>query len=300
MLGPVPMTMTETFVDLTYRGLSLGRRIKLSQIRPTTGYLEHPTPMPVGTMVSVATDDAVVLDAIVTKVHEQVAGSDTAPGMLIRPTFANDQIEAWWKSRATAEPVAAPAPAPEPERGKPITVRPRTHTVPEPIPTPGPAGTLAAMGTGTVSPAGMAVPSAPTTIPGTVFNPATSIEQPMATIPGTVFNPTDPRATTIMNAVDQDLLASLTKNDEIEQPMRTTGEHAVVDDGMRTTVMDAVDPAALGIDMSMFSGSSNDGIPLSDDENGDDEPSAADSSPAIAGEDKKPKLGGSKKRKKRR
>ena len=41
--------MIESFVDLTYRGLSLGRRIKLTQVRPTSGTLELVSPMPVGT-----------------------------------------------------------------------------------------------------------------------------------------------------------------------------------------------------------------------------------------------------------
>jgi hypothetical protein len=75
---------------------------------------------------------------------------------------------------------------------------------------------------------------------------------------------------------------------------RTTGEHAIVDDGMRTSVMDAVDPAALGLDVSMFSATSS-------EEEGDDDPN--DPSPAESGpigaviDDKKPKA---KKRKKRR
>jgi hypothetical protein len=96
----------------------------------------------------------------------------------------------------------------------------------------------------------------------------------------------------VMNAVDQELLAQLTKGDDIEQLTRRTDEHPVVDDGMRTSVMDAVDPAALGLDVSMLS---------TDEDAGDDEPSAAESGsvPAQGGDDKKPK-GGSKKRRKRR
>jgi len=49
--------VNESFVDLTYRGLSLGRRIKLTQVRPSSGYLELPSPMPVGTLVAISTDD---------------------------------------------------------------------------------------------------------------------------------------------------------------------------------------------------------------------------------------------------
>jgi hypothetical protein len=86
------------------------------------------------------------------------------------------------------------------------------------------------------------------------------------------------------------LLAQLTKDGEIENLTRRTGEHEVVDDGMRTSVMDAVDPAALGLDVSMFSSDSG---PIGDD----DEPSPADSGPIDA--QGKPK-GTVKKRKKRR
>ena len=54
-----------------------------------------------------------------------------------------------------------------------------------------------------------------------------------------------------MAAVDQELLARLTRETAtVEQLVRRTGEHDIVDDGKRTTVMDAIDPAALGLDVS--------------------------------------------------
>src|SRR5688572_11683667 len=55
--------MSESYVDLTYRGLALGRRVKLTQVRPSAGYLELPTPMPVGTTIAIVTDEGVALDA---------------------------------------------------------------------------------------------------------------------------------------------------------------------------------------------------------------------------------------------
>jgi hypothetical protein len=284
--------MTETFVDLTYRGLSLGRRIKLAQIHPTTGYLEHPTPMPVGTSVSISTDEGVTLDAVVIRIHEQVGGSETPPGMSIRPALATEQIATWWNARATPEPAPPVATPAAPERGKPITVRPRTHTTPEPLPNaPTAVATLAATGT-PVSPANMAIPDGPTTIPGTIFNPVAADPPATGIPPGIAFNPAG--ATRVMPAVDQELLAQLTKNDDIEQLTRTTGEHPVVDDGMRTMVMDAVDPAALGLDVSMLSSSSG-SLPAVDDENGDDDDSPP-SGPTT--DDKKPAV--KKKKRKRR
>ena len=88
--------MSETFVDLTYRGLSLGRRIKLARVRATNGYLEHPTPMPVGTAVAIVTDDGLTFEAVVEAIHEQVGGSAEPPGMRVKPVFATDQLSAWW------------------------------------------------------------------------------------------------------------------------------------------------------------------------------------------------------------
>ena len=257
--------MSETFVDLTYRGLSLGRRIKLARVRATNGYLEHPTPMPVGTAVAIVTDDGLTFEAVVEAIHEQVGGSAEPPGMRVKPVFANDQLSSWWSKHVEAEPAVTAVP----ERSKPVTVRPRSATSPEPTPTYVEAP----------------VASAP------------AVAFPIHTIPGTLEVPAEPArggsATTVMAAVDQELLAQLTKDGEIENLTRRTGEHEVVDDGMRTSVMDAVDPAALGLDVSMFSSDSG---PLGASE--DDEPGPADSGPLDA-QGQKTK-GTVKKRKKRR
>src|SRR6185503_15102690 len=94
----IPSPAMESFVDLAYRGLSLGRRVKLTQVRPSTGYLETPAPMPVGTMIAIATDDGHHLDAIVTSIHEQVGGSDKHPGMTVKPKLEG-ATAAWWKER---------------------------------------------------------------------------------------------------------------------------------------------------------------------------------------------------------
>ena len=282
--------MTETFVDLTYRGLPLGRRIKLTRVRPTNGYLEHPTPMPVGTAISFSTDDGMTFDAVVEAIHEQVGGSAQAPGMRVKPVFATDQLKTWWTSRAEPEPEPAPVAA-APERAKPVTVRPRTQTVPEPMPA------AASSAQPSITPA--------TELADTPHAPTPAVQFPVHTIPGTMQVPpgmTPPtgtpktgKATTVMNAVDQDTLAQLTKDDSVEQLTRRTGEHEVVDDGLRTTVMDAVDPAALGLDVSMLSSESG---PMEAVD--DDEPSPAESGPNreidAQGDKKKP----AKKRKKKR
>ena len=121
--------VSETFVDLTYRGLPLGRRIKLTRVRPTTGYLEVPAPMPVGTMIGILTDDTVALDAQVVEIHEQVGGATEAPGMTVKPKLVGDAAQSWWSARV-ALPEIAPKPAP-PIVPPTATVRRRETAAPE-------------------------------------------------------------------------------------------------------------------------------------------------------------------------
>lgn len=123
--------MSESFVDLTYRGLSLGRRVKLSDMRPSTGYVETPAPMPVGTQIGILTDDTVALDAVVIEVREQVTGSERVAGMLVRPRLEGDAAREWWQKRVSGpEPVKPAAPAPAPETPGPVVVMPQRMTNP--------------------------------------------------------------------------------------------------------------------------------------------------------------------------
>jgi hypothetical protein len=287
-----------------YRSLSLGRRIKLTQVRPSTGYLEHPTPMPVGTAVAISTDDGIVFDAIVTQIHEQVGGSETAPGMMIKPALVDDRRTAWWRERVTLPELEV---AKRPERTRPVTVRPRSHT----IPTPPPAGAIDGDGDAnieTTQPMQVEPAAAPVARIELVAKPPTTLPPPFADTATRVagVEPLD-RKTTVMNAVDQDLLEQLSRTrTDVDQPtMRRTGEHEVVDDGKHTIQMDAIDASALGLDLGA-SGS----IPVVGDDDGDEE--VDDSKPvSVDGNgngngngngtngDKKPK-GSVKRRKKRR
>jgi len=117
---------SESFVDLSYRGLALGKRVKLTQVRPTTGYLEVPAPMPVGTAIAIATDDGVLIEASVAEIHEQVGGSEHAPGMLVRPKLDADIAQQWWSARASGPELAEPA---QVEIAQPVgTVLPKRMT----------------------------------------------------------------------------------------------------------------------------------------------------------------------------
>lgn len=257
--------MSESFVDLSYRGLSLGRRIKLTRVEAASGYLETPAPMPVGTAIAIATDDGVTLEATVTAVHEQVGGATVAPGMQVAPKLEGE-ASAWWSARIDAVPEPAPddptvatapvaeAPTARPER---VTVRPRSHTVQTPSPE-------------WQSDLGKA---------------AAAVAESMAAVPQPMQ---DNSATTVMPAVDPALYAddSPAPADDtratlpqmvIPDDTRVSGAYAIVDDGKRTIAMTAVDPAALGLVV----------------------PTDEESSVPVAIEDKKPS-GGTKKRRKKR
>ena len=263
--------MIESFVDLGYRGLTLGRRVKLSQVRPSSGYLETPAPMPVGTAIVIATDEGHSINAKVLAIHEQTGGSDKAPGMTVAPELAGETIEAWWRARVSypdePRPSTTELPVASRTSSKPITVRPRAHTVPDDVP---PISELVAAAAQIVDPEP----------PGgkTVAMPVIA-DEPMD------------KATMIMPAVDQELLEQLTRpSGEIEQLVRSTGEHEVIDDGKQTQIMDAIDPALLA---QLEAGNSGSFSAVEEDGNGNGN---GNGNGHAGGDDKKP---GKKKRKRR-
>jgi len=282
----------ESFVDLTYRGLSLGRRIKLTQVRPTSGTLELPSPMPVGTHVTIATDEGVTFDATVSGVREQVAGSDRTPGMVVVPVLAADPVLSWWKAR-----VALPdeeKPKPRPSRNRPVTVRPRSQAA-----------------AGQPSPPAVAeviVEEIPTVVQDldALVASAAGIAPPRP-----AAEPAG-RPTTVMSPLEQEVLKQLTKGPEGE-PAPPSAEHAVVDDGQQTVLMTAIDPATLGLDPGVLGASdasgASAGAPGSGDPGGNDDSdgietdeAGAAGEPGDPGGDDKPPAGRGffKKRKKRR
>ncbi|MBP9087692.1 MAG: hypothetical protein KBG15_16335 [Kofleriaceae bacterium] len=103
--------MIESFVDLTYRGIELARRVKLTAVSASHGYLEVATPMPVGTEVAITTDENVRFTALVSEIHEQIAGATQAPGMRVAPSLLEADAQSWWAARsASGGPSAATAP----------------------------------------------------------------------------------------------------------------------------------------------------------------------------------------------
>jgi|SRR5215470_10853476 len=84
------------FVDVTYRGLRVATRARLTESAPGTGFVEVEAPLPVGTQIKLSGDTTE--DARVTGVVEQEAGAKSPPGMRI----------VWGEKAAPAKPVAVP------------------------------------------------------------------------------------------------------------------------------------------------------------------------------------------------
>ncbi|HTR54309.1 MAG TPA: hypothetical protein VMJ10_26635 [Kofleriaceae bacterium] len=117
--------MADSFVDVTYRGLTLGKRLKLVELRPTSGYVELPQPMPVGTAIAIATDEGVAFPATVIAIREQTGGSERPPGMVVSPAFEHDDARAWWKERVTLPELTRPRPTPPPVPAGVVVVQKR-------------------------------------------------------------------------------------------------------------------------------------------------------------------------------
>jgi hypothetical protein len=100
----------EIFVDLSYRGLEIGRRHKMCEVGPTTAYVEHPTPMPVGSRLAIVAD-GVELEVEVVRVHEQVAGAERSPGMRVKaPSLSAAAATLWQSLISVDDPVVPPIP----------------------------------------------------------------------------------------------------------------------------------------------------------------------------------------------
>jgi len=308
--------VSESFVDLSYRGLPLGRRIKLTQVRPSTAYLEMPTPMPVGTKIQIHTDDGLVLEALVRDLHEQVGGSDRPPGMTIAPALGDDKALEWWHAHVTL-PEAEPK---KRNRDRPGTVRPRTATkqtppptpvevAPEPPRPPAPPPTPPPLVI-TEEPPEVHAARASTVpdLPPTGMDEAESIDEEVIELPRSrtllgmapaTVPEDEAKRTLVMNALDQEALQKLAREgNDGERASRPSGDYPVIDDGLRTTAMDAVDVRALGLDPST-SGQ----IPAAgddDDGDADDAPEAAAASTTSPAPEKKERGGFFRRRKKKR
>ena len=69
----------EAFVDVTYRGLEVGRRLKLWDVGPSTAYVEVSTPMPVGAEVVIQLDERVSVPTGIANFHHTFAPEGKLP-----------------------------------------------------------------------------------------------------------------------------------------------------------------------------------------------------------------------------
>jgi hypothetical protein len=101
------------FVDVTYRGLKVALRAKLTESSPTSGFVEVDAPLPVGTRIQLA-DGGKVTDARVVGVVEQESGAKSPPGMRLSWGDAVAAAEPRSTPEGARAPEAAPAAAPAP------------------------------------------------------------------------------------------------------------------------------------------------------------------------------------------
>lgn len=200
--------MSEAFVDVSWRGLEVGKRVKLHAVHAADAYLDHGTPMPVGTVLSIRTDEGLEIAATVVRVHEQVGGSTEVPGMQVVPRELAGEAQAWWAARVEAS--AAPPP--------PVVVQPPPVVVPEPAPAPVPD------------------PRAEITSRPTLTMSTVELERAMA---AAAAGNTDASRTEVMAAVTDPEAA-------VDGVVVTSAsDDGLVDDGRRTTVMSAADISAV-------------------------------------------------------
>jgi hypothetical protein len=166
--------MSEAFVDVMWRGLEVGKRVKLHAIHAADAYIDHSTPMPVGTVLSLKTDDGLEIAATVTRVHEQVGGSNEVPGMQVKPDLAG-AAATWWKARAEAAPPAPVNVAALAAAAVPAGDDPRASIVAKP----------------------------------TLTMSTVEVERALAAVKGTVTDEADASNTEVMAAVDPATLAAL-------------------------------------------------------------------------------------------
>lgn len=109
--GPMP---GDAFVDVTYRGLAVGEKLELTELGPTTAYLEAPQPLPVGATLDVATESGLTFSVDVIRVQEQVAGAEHAPGMRVVARELAGEVASWWNERAGGDDPVIPEPQTQP------------------------------------------------------------------------------------------------------------------------------------------------------------------------------------------
>jgi hypothetical protein len=97
----------DCFVDVQYLGLELGKGLRIEDFSASSAYLHHPTPMPVGSLLTIAPSEDVEFPVRVMKVTEQCTGIEKAPGMVVEPQEMSESAGSWWQARMAGQQEAA-------------------------------------------------------------------------------------------------------------------------------------------------------------------------------------------------
>ncbi len=99
----------EQFVNVTCRGLEVGKSLKLLDFGPSTAFLEAAAPVPVGSPLEIITDSGLTIAAKVVRVQEQVAGAETPPGMRVAVELGS-KAKGWWAEQVSRTDPVIPEP----------------------------------------------------------------------------------------------------------------------------------------------------------------------------------------------
>lgn len=116
--------VSEQRVDVSYRGLEVGRGLPLSHVGPRTAYLALDAPMPVGSELQLAATDGPRITVRVLRVQEHAG--ELPPGMRLGVIGLEEEARTWWEALVTeADPVI-----PEPAGGHALSAAPEDEREP--------------------------------------------------------------------------------------------------------------------------------------------------------------------------
>lgn len=108
--GTMSRMADEQIVDVTYRGLVIGERLRLRPLDALAAHIEYASPMPVGTELVVVGEGGVRLPVRVARVHERHDGATEPAGMRVAAS-APEVIWPWWsRDQAPTTPVVRETP----------------------------------------------------------------------------------------------------------------------------------------------------------------------------------------------
>lgn len=272
--------MSEVLIDVTWRGLEVGRQVRLHEVTGDHGRLDVALPMPVGSALKLRASDGLELPAIVTGVHEQSPSGGQTPGMVVAPAL-DGASQAWWSARAAESAAEPPSTATARADDEPAVM------IVAPVdPTSRPTMVWSAVG----GPLGVPVQATPTPAPGVaatrraipastsppvIHAPAVSVPAPVGPAPTPVALAPAVTAVEDLDAAHTAVMPALVVPDDVPEDTSRTAIMAAVD--VEAIIADGVAHAA---DASSDVSQGNGGT--ADDSGVVDAPSVGDSAATLA------------------